>query len=418
MTVRGIIVALSVVAVIGAVAAMAALSLTAEPTAAQEPTPALTPPPPPTATPDPATEQDARRLDEMHEYCHDGEVRELEADIAGTEVVNGVEFKTVSLQWWSKRSYWDLPEGMLAYYRIQTQSHDKDDPTAEEWQTVETVTNTDVWKGVVETGHWHYRVGLIGLTYGDQVHECQTTKWREAEVNVLNLQEELEQICEIIEIIYIYHVAATVAPSPDGQGETVKLEWESELEYYLDYAYHYYGYTQLPEETVGNYRVERILDGSNEDEGNWETVAEVSDTNTWSGPGEPGDWIYRVALVSLQAGDVVGQCEKPLWAQVDVFVPTAEERAKEEADRLVLIEQASACALDALSDNFTPAARSVIGEYIDKRVGEIAEDSEFGSVVTMTVMFCTDREGQLSYYSYQPGRVEYILSVLFDGGYY
>ena len=101
-----------------------------------------------------------------------------------------------------------------------------------------------------------------------------------------------------------------------------------------------------------------------------------------------------------------------------MFVPTAEERAKEEADRLVLIEQASACALDVLSDNFTPAARSVIGEYIDKRVGEIVEDAEFEGVVTMTVMFCTDREGQESYYSYQPSRVEYILSVLFDGGYW
>ena len=101
-----------------------------------------------------------------------------------------------------------------------------------------------------------------------------------------------------------------------------------------------------------------------------------------------------------------------------MFVPTAEERAKEEADRLVLIEQASACALDALSANFAPAARSVIGQHIDKRVGEIAEDAEFESVVTITVMFCTDREGQQGYYPYQLGRVEYILSVLFEDSYY
>ena len=406
MTTRRIIVALSVVAVLGVMAAMSALSFTAAPTVAQEPTPASTPPPP---TLEPATEGDAETLAQtlLEEYCSDGQVEEIYVAVKSTDDGPG---KTVLLEWWAGLDYWDLPEGMEAYYRIQRRDAD-----GGEWETVGTVSNTDTWEGSVETGSWQYRVGLIGLTYGAQVHECQTTKWREAEVNVLNLQEELEQVCQII---IIYYVAATVEPSPDGQSETVTLEWESELDYYLDYAYHYYDYSQLPEERVGNYRVERILDGSNEDEGNWETVAEVSDTNTWSGFSEPGDWIYRVALVSLQAGDVVGQCEKPLWARVEVFVPTAEERAQEEADRLVLIEQASACALDALSDSFTPAARSVIGRHIDKRVGEIAEDSEFGSVVTMTVMFCIDREGRESYYSYQPSRVEYILNVLFEGGYY
>lgn len=414
MTTRRIIVALSVVAVLGVVAAVSALSFTAAPTAAQESTPPPPPPPPltpplPTPTPEPATEEDEETLSQalLNQYCSEGQVEDIYVAVESRDDGQG---KTVLLEWWADLDYWDLPEGMLAYYRIQRRDAD-----GGEWQTLDLVTNADTWKGPVETGHWQYRVGLIGLTYGDQVHECEETKWREAEVNVLTLQEELEQVCQII---IIYYVVATVEPSPDGQSETVTLEWESELDYYFDYAYHYYDSSQLPEETVGNYRVERIPDGSDEDEGNWKVVAEVIDTNTWSGFSEPGDWIYRVALVSLQAGDVVGRCEKSHWAQVEVFVPTVEERAQEEADRLVLIEQASACALDALSDSFTPAARSVIGRHIDKRVGGIAEDSEFEWLVTTTVMFCIDRERQESYFSYQPSRVEYILNALFEGAYY
>ena len=413
MTTSRIIVALSVIAVLGVVAAMSALSFTAAPTAAQESTPPPPPPPLPTvtpeATPELSAEEDAEELAKtlLEGYCGSGRLDELNSVVRNTDDGEG---KTLLLEWWPGPSYLDLPEDVSAYYRIQRRDAD-----GGEWQTVETLPNIATWEGSVEVGHWLYRVGLIGLTYGEHVHECQTTKWRETEVNVLTLKEELKEVCGII---YVFYVAVTVEPSSDGLGETVTLEWGTDIDYYLHHGYYYYGYTRLPEETVGNYRVERIRDGSDEDEGNWEMVKEVSDTNTWSGFSEPGDWIYRVALVSLQAGDVVGQCEKLHWEQVEVFVPTAEERAQEEADRLVLIEQASVCALDALSDNFTPAARSVIGRYIDKRVGEIAEDSEFEWLVTMTVMFCTDREGGEKYYSYQPSRVEYILDMLFEGGYW
>lgn len=411
MTVKGVIVTLSVVAVIGAVAAMVALSLTAAPTAAlgqpqTEATPAPPPPPPPpTPTPEPATEEDAETLAEMQEYCHDGEVRDLYADVAGTEVVNGVEFKSVSLQWWGKRSYWDLPEGMLAYYRIQRQSHDKDDPTGDEWQTVDTVTNTDVWEGVVEAGHWHYRVGLIGLVSGDLIHECQTTEWAEAEVNVLTLQEELEQTCEIA---YVYdHIDATVKPAPDGQGETITLEW------WLDYYF-----PGVPEGTALTYSIERVRHNPGGSAGSWETVAEVVDTDTWNGPAEPGKWIYRVALVSVQAGDLAAQCEKPQWAEVEVWVPTAEERAREASDRRILIEQATICAKDALTANLAPAAQEVVGRHIEERVAEVVADSErTEDLVQLVVLFCSDREGNLLF-----GLLDsttFILFTLFDdSGYY
>ena len=337
----------------------------------------------------------------MHEYCHDGEVRELEADVGGTEVVNGVEFNTVSLQWWSKRSYWDLPEGMLAYYRIQRQSHDKDAPTGDEWQTVDTVTNTDIWNGVVETGHWHYRVGLIGLVSGDLVHECEAKQWAEAMINVLTPQEKLAQNCETA---YIYHIGATVEPAPDGQGETVTVYWELQYDYYHDYP-------PPPEgEVLVTYRLERKRSTSDGSEGNWETVAEVSDTNTWSGPGEPGDWIYQVALVSLQVGDLVAQCEKPQWSHVYVSILTAEERAQEKSDRRILVEQLTTCATDALTTNLTPAAREVVGRHIERRVAEITEDYGSHDMIPMVVMFCAETEGSLFF----GDNTTFILRTLFD----
>ena len=416
MTTSRIIVALSVIAVLGVVAAMAALAPTATPTVAQgQPPPEATPPPPPlpTATPEPATEEDAETLARMKQYCQDGEVYDLYATVADSGEGLG---KTVSLEWWSDWHYEDLPEGMLAYYRIQRQSHDKDDPTGDEWQTVDTVTNTDIWNGVVETGHWHYRVGLIGLVSGDLVHECEATQWAETMIDVLTPQEELERFCETT---YVSHVETTVKPTSDGRGEIVTLEW------WIDYRYHYPGYDIYeapPDGTEAVYRVERTRAARNESEYSWETVGEVSgakawvNRETWSHTGEAGDWIYRVALVSFQAEDLVAQCEKPQWEEVAVFVPTAEERAKAEADRLVLIGQASTCALDALSDNLNPDARSVIGEYIEKRVSLFVEDAKFEDVVVLTVMFCTDREVRER--SREPSRVEYILDVLFDVSYY
>lgn len=215
MTVKGVIVALSVVAVIGAVAAMVALSFTAAPTAAQESTPPPPPPPPPltppppTPTPEPATEEDEETLARLKKYCHDGEVYDLYATVADADEGPG---KTVSLEWWADLHYWELSEeATLAYYRIETQGHAEDAPTGDRWQVVDTVHTTNIWSGPVEPGHWHYRVRLIGLVSGDLIHECQETKWAETEVNVLTPQEELAHACEST---YVYVVAAWVEPVP------------------------------------------------------------------------------------------------------------------------------------------------------------------------------------------------------------
>ena len=399
MTAKGIIVGLSAVAVLGAFAAMAALSFTAAPTVAQEPTPP--PPMPPTATPtlDPAAAEAIEAVIRMEGYCQDGEVYDLYATVADSGEGTG---KTASLEWWSDLLYWDLPdEETLAYYRIERQSHDKDAPTGDQWETVATVHSTNLWEGPVTTGHWHYRVRLIGLVSGDLVHECQQVKWAETEVNVLTPQEKLAQNCETA---YINHIGATVEPAPDGQGKTVTVDWELQFDYYQDYP-------PPPEgEVLITYRLERKRSTSDGSEGNWERVAEVSDTGTWSGHAEPGDWTYRVALVSLQVGDLVAQCEKPQWSHIYVSILTAEELAQEKSDRHILVEQLTTCATDALTTNLTPAAQEVVGRHIERRVAEITEDYGSHDMIPMVVMFCTETEGSLFF----GDNTTFILRTLFD----
>ena len=400
MSAKGIIVALSVVAVLGALVAIAALSFTAAPTAAQEPTP-----PAPTATPLPPAEppiippEDTETLAQLESLCDEGFVYQLYAEVVGGGDGQG---KTVSLQWRSDLQYYDFPEGVTPYYRIQRQTHDKVAPTGEQWETVDTQPNIDVWEGPVETGHWHYRVRLIGLTSGDLQHECEAAPWAEDIFNVLTPQEELAQYCEDA---HIYGPIATVKPSSYGQGDTVTLEW--------DLGYYGSSPPLLPD-AVEMIRVERTRDG-NEEGSNWETVAEVSDTGTWTGPAEPGNWLYRVGLVSLQAGGLTAQCEEPNWSyEVEVWVPTAEERAREASDRKILIEQATTCATDVLTSNLTPAARTVVGRHIDERVVELAKEYERAEdLVVLTVLFCS--EGELvSGLGISISAQLYILSLLFE----
>ena len=315
----------------------------------------------------------------------------------------------MSLEWWADLHYWELSEEeTLVYYRIERQSHARDAPTGDRWQVVDTVHTTNIWSGPVETGHWHYRVRLIGLVSGDLIHECQETKWAEAVINVLTPQEELAQVCEVE---YVYHIGATVEPAPDGQSETVTLIW------YLDkYSY---DHLALPEGTSMTYRIERVRHNQDGSAGNWQMVVEVSDTDTWSGAADPGKWIYRVALVSLQVGDLAAQCEKPRWEKTEVWVPTPEERAREASDRRILIEQATICAKDALTANFAPAAQEVVGRHIEKRVAEVAAEYSSDEVatyglITLAVLFCTDGE-IFSGYGVSLSAQSYILSVLFDG---
>lgn len=360
MTAKGIVVALSAVAVLGALAVVITLSLNAAPTAAQgqsQPEPTLSP----TNTPEPIAEEgtEEQTLALLKQYCRDGQVYDLYASI--TEV--GDELG-VSLEWGSDLQHWDLPEETLAYYRIERQTHAKEAPTGKQWQVVATVPDTDVWKGPLETGHWHYRVGLIGLVSGDLIHRCQTMKWAEAEVDVLTPQEKLEWYCDST---YVSSLTAIVGQMPGGQSESVTLEW------WLGYDYdYYYDYIALLEGTTSIYRIERALYDPSGNKGGWEKVAEVNDANTWTGAAEPSKWVYRVALFSLGAGDLWHFCRKPNWGETDVWIPTAAELAREASDRRILIEQATACATDALTANLSPAAQEVVARHIKHRVAEVA----------------------------------------------
>ena len=413
MRAKRMIVALAVVAVLGTLVALAALLTPAAPTSAQIPvaTPLpITPTPEPTAPPPPThpSNEDAETLVQLEAYCYELQVYDLNAEVVNSEDGQG---KTVSLYWWSDWKYRDFPEEVTPYYRIQRQSHAKDAPTGDNWETVvAAVEDTDSWEGPIEPGHWHYRVRLVGLTSGNLSRECEP-QWAEYILNVPTPQEELEQYCEVA---YIYNLSATVEPSSgDQEGDTVTLEWET------DYEYYYYDYPHLPDDTVVGYRIERMRDAPDDDESSWETVAEVSDKTTWTGPVEPGSWIYRVALVSLQSGDFTGQCSKPNWSyEVEVWVPTAEERVQEENDRRILIEQTTTCATDALASNLTPAAREVVGRHIERKVAEVAREYERSEdLITLAVLFCSDGE-LMSAYGFSLSSQVLILSMLFDDGFY
>ena len=413
MTAKGIVVILSVVAVLGALAVMFTLSFTATPTTAQQPTPstavpAATPEPTPSSTnmPDSTSAEDTETLALMDQYCHDGQPYELYID-----VVDDGQGKIVSLSWQAHVNYWDLPEGLEANYRIERRTHGRYSDGGE-WQVVATITDADTWKGPADVGHWHYRVGLVSLQSGDLVRECQA-KWAAQSIDILTTQEEFEQQCGSINI---YDLTATIDPSPDGQGETVTLKWGTY------HNYNQYDSPALPEGTVWLYHVERsrvALDGS---KGDWQMVAEVSDTNTWTAVAEPGAWIYRVALAALQVGDMTHQCEKPLWEKTEVlWVLSAEERAREASDRRILIEQATMCAKDALTANFTPEAQEVLSRHIERRVAEVVADHDSEELltydlVTLAVLFCADGE-IVSGYGFSLSAQTYILFVLFDEGY-
>ena len=392
--------ALGAVAVVGVVAAMAALSLTAGPPAAQGQAPPATPRP--TNTPlAQSISRDAETPAQLKKYCNDAQPNTL--NIAVTDAKEGAG-KTLSLEWWANSYYWDLPEGMSATYRIERKTHARESDGGE-WQAVATVTDAETWEGPAELGHWHYQVSLISLQSGALARECRA-RWAEAPVDILTPQEKLAEYCKSA---YLSFVRATVEPASNGQGETVALEWLRRSDYYSSLT--------IPGELALKYRVERMRRAPDGSGGGWQTVAEVSSVETagiWKGPAEPGRWRYRMALVVVEAGSVAAKCEHPEWKGTEVRIPTAEERARETSDRATLIKQASSCAMAALSDNFTPDARPVIGDYIDRRVSEVAADQDFAELAAMTVMFCVDVKGD----DYRRGRVQYILQTLFDSGYY
>ena len=245
MTTKVMAATLFAVLVLVAMAATAGMLLTAAPTGAQ---PAPTNGPAQTATPERTSADDAETLDQLKTYCRDAQPHEV---VAVVSYAGDGQGKTVSLEWWADANHWSLPEGMQAHYRIQRRAADGD-----EWQTLATVTNTDVWKGPVETGHWIYRVGLVELVFGEVTRECQQG-WYEVSVRVLTPLEALGQYCDST---FIYDFKATGEPATDGQSGTLTLRWQSDRDFPYPFNPHF-GFPRLPEETVITYRIERMRDG-------------------------------------------------------------------------------------------------------------------------------------------------------------
>ena len=394
MNIKGITVVLGVATVFGALALLATLDLTTPPTAAQEPTlrPTNTPAPP-GPEPPPATIEGDLRF-----YC---DVARPRAFLSSTPpIADDFQHKTHLITWWADYHHWDFKEGFEGLYRIdrKVDARGAGDST---WETVGNVTNTDRWEEPAEPGRWFYRVWLVSMRHGDLIRECKPDWVAEEKVIIFSLQDGLEMYCRQVRNAYRSgYFSAVVEPGSDGEGSTITLEWRQ-------YVYE----LEPPPGTAITYYVERINDAPGSGD-SWQTLAKVTGQHTWTGPAQTGRWRYRVALISLQASGLGHECPNPLWEEVDIWIPTAEEIAKEKSDRQTLVEQATLCARETLTADLTPAAQSIVSSYIAERVVQVAPD-DFGKLTTMAVKFCARTEGWDGY-----ERLSYILRKLFEPGYW
>ncbi len=357
--------------ILAALAAAITVSLSASPSAANgqaqtEPTP--------TPLPELDRVENAELMTQMKHYCREAQTYALDAFVA--EADDG-QTKTVYLDWRANLYHWsfDFPrhKEIAAHYRIQRKG-----PHGGAWNTVGTVTDEYSWNDTAATGRWQYRVGLVELSVAsaDLSFEC-VTNWSTEEVNVPTAEQELERHCGSTAA---YGVAATIQQLSGQTSDQVTLSWRN------------YGKILLPEGTSVLYRVERIRGGSTAGVETWEWVAEISDTETWSGPSAAGSWRYRVAVVELHVGDVTLECE-PYWSDVAVTIPTAQEREQEAADRSVLIDQVKDCSTHSLTTNLNPEVREIVERIISERIEAVVASHESqAELVTMVVLLCSETE--------------------------
>ena len=314
---------------------------------------------------------------------------------------NSDQPRTVTLEWWDELRYY-LEEPYDASYRIERRNAESNGSA--DWETLETVTNTNSWKGPVELGTWIYRVAIVSVEVDDVSWECRP-QWAEVSVNVLTEEELIEAELELFcNHAYIWELYATVADSTNWPDETLTLEWHDELMYFVMY----HGgsddrfYVEL--EAI-HYRIEKTAAPA-DDNAVWQTVAEVLDEGTWTGSAEPGKWVYRVGVVKIEGNGVTREC-KPLWAETKVTILTEEERAEQERQREVLIAESVRCATNELTDNLNRSAMEAVGAYVEERIDEIVggfdsygdSATHFRQLVVLTVLLCSD-EGPGSYYGY------------------
>ena len=177
----------------------------------------------------------------------------------------------------------------------------------------------------------------------------------------------------------------------DLDGDTLELDWRTSHYSGPHLGPRYHGYE------IG-YRIERRREASNDAEANWDLVAEVTYRSRWSEPAEPGHWLYRVAVWAITKDGQTLQCEgTPDWREIAANVPTAAERAQAEAQRQVLLAEATRCAKVSLTANVAEEALPVVTAQIEAAVAERFAEKEGPEVLMelteLTLTLCSGASG-------------------------
>ena len=342
---------------------------------------------------------------ETPQYCNIALVNDVDVQVShpGTE-------RTVTLVWWDEIEYFIEGE-YTAVYQIERRPTEASDT---DWEMLGTVAGIQYWTGDARLGEWMYRVGVVSLRMDNEVLDC-SPQWTEVNVSVLTQDElievELGQFCDAAEV---YALDARATDLGDGSGRMLTLEWRDELMYLLSPSHNEYDYYVDLEEV--HYRVERTTAPGGEG-ATWHVLGKtvrtigalapeplnllinLSEPVEWTGPLQPGEWVYRVAMVEIKGSGVTRECGNPRWTEIEITVLTEAERAELKARRAVLVAQAVRCATDSLTGNMDAAARKVVGIFVEEQINEIIagfdeqyhdETARFRELVTLTILLCSD----------------------------
>ena len=327
------------------------------------------------------------------EYCERARVVDLHAEVHHTDLETPgyvVLYWSYDISPWPKDLYLDE-----VAFRV-----DRRNAKGGEWETVGTVVIDYTWTGPTDPGQWIYRVSLVSLHTSEGTELCSNV----AAETAVDLPSESEltqnllgQLCQASEVNYLL----AVRPE-DG---SLMLKWEDELDHYYEEDWHHLRGDNTPTFRADAviYRVGRssVVPGGSED--GWTTLAETEE-RTWTGPAEPGRWVYRVGTVRMTKGSISQDCD-PWYAEEYVSIQTEEEAAEQERQSKILQAEATRCATQTLTSGLRNEAWEIVANYTAERVAEaVAESADpndpeatFNSLVTLTVLLCAEESPPLGY---------------------
>ena len=295
--------------------------------------------------------------------------------------------------------YWDgIPERYENFYptfRIERAVDDYERGKSElDYELVDTVVNDFIWEGKGGTGEWIYRIALVEIASDSDRFPCPAPLLWDESVQHISLpiteaewEEQAPVICAGVEIVEL-----------DGSGfwDDAELYWaidvealdydnERYFEFFLDFALEY------QPKSSEDWKADQLVGYSD----HWAT------DYVFNGPAYPGITTYRVAVSGVTgygADDVYSfPCQGQLrWVEIEVSTPNLEERAALEAERGILIAEASRCARDAFTSNISAEALPVIEKYIDglilEMVPTLVEQGWYGDnseLASSTILICS-----------------------------